>query len=109
MSDDFASNIQKLTDLAKEVDLLDQDITRKEKCIPIIVIGAIVVPVLAWLLLYFLQPSFVQSKEGLKYVRNNSKVFWWTVIITAIIWGGMYLFTYCKGYKGGKWCSRKIN
>ena len=69
-------------------------------------IAAAVAPVLIFLVLFFLSPSFVQRKEGNKYVRDLGKVFMWVVILTLVVWGGMYLFSYCAGYEGSAVCAR---
>ena len=105
MSDKFA---QKIEDLQKQISSASGKASKKEKCIPTMIIAAIAVPILAWVLLYFLQPSFVQKKEGNKYVRSAAKVFYWTVGVTVVIWIAMYLFTYCQSYSGlSMLCSRK--
>jgi hypothetical protein len=70
----------------------------QEHCVSMLMIAGIVTPFLVWILLYWLQPSFVQKKEGTKYVRDNGQVLKWTVIITVGLWMVMYLFTYCTGY-----------
>jgi len=76
-----------------------------EKCIPTMTIAAVVVPVLIFLVLFFLSPRFVQRKEGSKYIRCLKKVFLWTVILSIILWVTMYLYTYYKNYNGSLICS----
>lgn len=77
-----------------------------EKCIPTSYIAAAVAPVLIFLVLFFLSPSFVQRKEGSKYVRDMKRVFAWTTGLTVVLWIGMYLFTYCAGWEGTSVCAR---
>lgn len=102
------SYAQKVSDLQSHVSAASAKVADKEKCFPTMLIAGIVAPILVTVLLYFLQPSFVQKKEGTKYVRNGPKVFYWTVLITVVIWIAMYLFTYCSGYSGAAMlCSRK--
>lgn len=74
-----------------------------EKCIPMTSIAAAVAPVLFFLALYFITPGFVRRSEGGKEVRDMKKVFMWTVILTLVSWGGMYLFTY---YQSASVCAR---
>ncbi len=104
--DDFGKTYE---DLKSHVEKARIGIESKEKCFPIMIIIGAVAPVLVWLVLYFLQPSFVQKKEGDVYVRNNTKVFYWTVLITLIIWVAMYLFSFCSGSKAiPMFCTRRL-
>lgn len=99
---------EKVAELQEQISSVSEKATGKEKCVPTMLIAGIVAPILVWILLYFLQPSFVQKKEGTKYVRDSTKVFYWTVLITVIIWVAMYLFSYCQGYQSAAMlCSRK--
>lgn len=72
-------------------------ISSKEWCFPTLMIAGIAAPFLLLILLFFLQPSFVQRQEGDKYVRDGRKVFYWSIAMTLILWLGMYLYTYCSG------------
>lgn len=108
MSTKAAAFKERVAGLQKEITAVAGKAAGKEKCIPTMLIAGIVAPILVWVLLFFLQPSFVQKKEGVKYVRDNTKVFYWTVLVTVVIWIAMYLFTYCQGYEGAAMlCSRK--
>jgi len=99
---------RKIDDLSGLLKSRKEAISRKEKCIPTMLIAGVITPIVIWILLYFIQPRFVQSKEGAKYVRSNTKVFYWTLLITVIIWVGMYLWTWCKGYGNiSMLCARK--
>nr|QBK86338.1 MAG: membrane protein [Marseillevirus LCMAC102] len=104
MSVPFSSKIDKLQ---AHVEVSNAKAANKEKCVPIMLIVGIIVPLLIFLLLYFLQPSFVQKKEGTKYIRNNTKLFYWTLLITVVLWIAMYLFSYCKGYEKSAMLCRK--
>ena len=105
MSTKTASYREKVQQLQGELRKAE-GILGSEKCIPTMAIAAAVAPVLIFLVLFFLSPSFVQRKEGSKYVRCLKKVFMWTVILTLVIWGGMYLFTYCQGWEATSVCAR---
>lgn len=83
-----------------------EELLGSEKCIPTISIAAAAAPVLIFLMLFFLSPSFVQRKEGTKYTRCLKRVFMWTVILSILVWTGMYLFSYCAGYSGTAVCAR---
>jgi heme/copper-type cytochrome/quinol oxidase subunit 2 len=99
---------EKVAELQGQINSASGKAASKEKCIPTMLIAGIIAPILVWLVLYFLQPSFVQKKDGNKYVRDNTLVFYWTVFVTVIIWVSMYLFTYCQGYDSAAMlCSRK--
>ncbi len=99
---------QKIIDLQKQINAQSKNATKKEKCIPTMLIAGIIAPILIWVLLYFLRPSFVQKRDGNKYIRCGTKVFYWTVLITVAIWVTMYLVTFCSGYKStAMLCARK--
>lgn len=92
--------------LARQIEELESSlekerkgITSKESCFPTMLILGILTPIIIWVILYFVSPKFVQDKEGNRQVRSNTKVFYWTVIFTLLIWIGMYLWTWCKGFK----------
>ena len=105
MADDFTD---KLAEMRNSVENIRNAIGEKspsvKSCIPVTMMVAIAVPFLLLILLYAIQPSFVQKKDGKKYVRSGGKVILWTIILTAVVWLGMYLFTFCKGYAAKKLC-----
>jgi len=88
-------NIDRLSKLIKEK---KEQISKKAKCFPTMIVAGIIVPIVIWLILYFVQPEFVQVREGSRKVRSTTKVFYWTIIITVIIWAAMYLWVWCRGY-----------
>lgn len=88
-------NIQ---ELSRSLTKHRKTIAQKERCLPTMLIAGIIAPIIIWLVLYFIQPRFVQTKEGNKYTRSNTKVFYWAALITVLVWVGMYLWTWCQGY-----------
>lgn len=79
----------------------------KQKCLPTMMIAGAITPVILFLLFFFIKPSFVQVKEGNKFVRSGKKVFMYTIVLTLVTWLGMYLFTYCRGYnRASMLCAR---
>ena len=88
----------KISELSHLVKTAKGKLDEKEKCIPIMLIVGAIVPIVVWLALYFIQPAFVKVQEGSKQVRSNTKVFYWTVIITVVAWVAMYLWAWCQGY-----------
>lgn len=98
---------EKVDELSSEVKKLEQSLGGNAKCAPKVLIVGALTPLVAWLGLYFLQPRFVQKKEGEKYERDSGKVLWWSVIITLIVWLVMYLYTMYGGKEGivGTICS----
>ena len=87
-----------IKELGSRVDAHKNKIMKKEKCLPMMLIAGIIAPVIIWLALYFIQPNFVQTKEGDAHTRSNKKVFYWSALITVLIWVGMYLWSWCQGY-----------
>ena len=94
MSSKYEELLKKLQEGIKNV---GGKITSKEKCLPTMLIAGIAAPILIWLVLYFVQPRFVSEKEGNKHVLSKTKVFYWTVIFTILVWIAMYLWTWCRG------------
>jgi len=86
--------------LRQDADLTGARITRKKKCIPTLLIVGMAIPFVVWLVLYALQPSFVQKKQGSKYVRDNMKVFQWTLLVSVIFWVALFLFSHCRSIQG---------
>ena len=112
MSSSDAAFEQKIKELQERIDSSSKRVSkeeRKEKCMPIVLGIGIVAPILIWLALYFLKPGFVRKKEegaGGKEVRDGKLVFWWSVLLTLLVWGALYLYTYFDGYGGSSICSK---
>lgn len=110
MEDDYANTI---SELRNSVQNIRNSINESRSpplgsslrsCLSVTTVVGFFIPFILLLLLYLVQPSFVQKKEGNKYVRSGGKVALWTIILTAVVWLGMYLFTFCKGYAAKKVC-----
>lgn len=104
-----ASLAPRVAALRKLADDTAKKINGKEKCIPTLLIIAVIAPFIIWAMFYFTKPSFVQKKnaDG-SYQRDNKKVFMWTFIIALVVWACLYLWTYCQGYdKNAFTCFRK--
>lgn len=93
-----------MSDLDEQLENWTKMVGGESGCFPtFLVIGALV-PIVLFLALYFMQPSFVQTKDDDGFARSNKKVVMWTIGATLLIWAGMYLFTYCQGYSGHQVC-----
>jgi Trk-type K+ transport system membrane component len=90
----------KVAELQKKIDDAGKGVAAKESCFPTLMVVGIAIPFVILLLLFFLQPSFVQKKEGNKYVRDGKRIFYWTLAVTLIGWLGLYLYSYCMGFSG---------
>lgn len=95
-SPQFAERIQKLQAATEEG---ERKMAAKERSIPTTVIIGAVIPFVVLLILFLVQPSIVQKKEGSKYIRDSKKMFYWTIGLTLVAWLGLYLWTWCRGYK----------
>lgn len=91
---------EQINTLRRDADLVGDRITKKKKCVPTLLIVGMAIPFIIWLVLYALQPSFVQKKQGSKYVRDNMKIFQWTLLVSVIFWIALYLFSFCSSQKG---------
>src|SRR5690348_15878779 len=89
----------------QEIDQLSKQLGMEGPgCFPTMIIVAIAIPIVLWLLLYFVSPSFVQVKDGSSFVRSNKKVVMWTFGLSVVLWLGLWLFTYCQGYQSHQLC-----
>jgi len=62
---------------------------------PMIIIAGLIVPFIIFSGLFFGKPSIVKNPESDE--RDNTKVFYWTLLITVVIWVLMYIGMYCSG------------
>lgn len=92
----FKEKIERLQAATEEG---ERKLTSKERSLPTIVIVGAVIPFVLLLVLFLVQPSIVQKKEGNKYVRDSKKIFYWTIGLTLVAWLGLYIWTWCQGYK----------
>ena len=67
---------------------------KKEGGFPMKIIAGLIIPFVVAVGLFFGKPSFVKNEKD---ERENSKVFYWTLLITVVIWVLMYIGFYCAG------------
>jgi hypothetical protein len=89
---------ERVAGLEKKLQEATKNVSSQEGCFPTTMVIGIAIPFVLLLLLFFLQPSFVQKKEGAKYVRDGKRIFYWTIGITLVMWIGLYLYSYCLGF-----------
>ena len=92
----FQERIAQLDDCIKRT---EQVANKKAKSIPVIVLAGLATPVLIGLVLYIVQPRFVQTEEDDEFKRDTRKVVKYTAFITLAMWAAMYGFTYTEMYK----------
>lgn len=73
---------------AQPVEVIKSD----KKEIPWKMVIGVASPVLIFALLYIIQPKMVKKKEGSQHVRSNTRVFVLTLVLSALVWGGIYLY-----------------
>ena len=56
-------------------------------------------PVIIFILIYFIEPGFIQKKEGNNYVIDNRKLWGYWALFTFIIWVLLLMYAYSRGYK----------
>ena len=87
-----------INSLRQDAEMTSARISSKQKCVPTLLIVGMVIPFIVCIVLYALQPSFVQKKQGSKYVRDWMKIFQWTVLVSAVFWVALYIFSAsCRG------------
>ena len=69
----------------------------REKRIPIMVIIGSIVPVVIFITLFFWKPKFVREYdsdlEEYTEERDTKKIFSYTLIISLVVWVGLYVFS----------------
>lgn len=64
------------------------------------IILAVTAPIVVFLALYIIKPSFVEEEDNGKTKRSIKKVLMWTVAITMAAWGCIYGYSvYTSGAK----------
>ncbi len=58
-----------------------------------------ITPVVMFILLYFIEPGFIQKKEGNKYVIDNRKLWGYWFLFTFVVWVLLFLYMFSRGYK----------
>lgn len=98
---------EKISQLEEKLKSVNKDVKSKDSCFPTLMVVGVAIPFVLLLLLFFLQPSFVQKKEGNAYIRDGKKIFYWTLAISLISWVCLYLYSYCIGYNNASMvCAR---
>jgi hypothetical protein len=85
--------VEKINILEKEI-ASDCNTTTKNKYF---LIALIAIPLILFVLLYMLSPSFIMKTENEKKMRDGSKLFMWTAGLTVLSWGGLYGYYKYKG------------
>ena len=90
---DFQNRIDKLQDDLQTISI-NENININEKstwCVSYEMMISIAAPIITLLVLYFWSPSFVMSDGKLSW----SKVLMYTVGVSVLVWGSVYLYNYC--------------
>jgi hypothetical protein len=97
---------QKVATLEQSISQASQSVNAKERCLPMMLIVGAIFPLILATILFFWQPSIVQTKEGGKMVRSNKKLFYWTLGTTIVVWAAMYGYSYYTGHIAKMVCAR---
>jgi hypothetical protein len=88
----------KVQQLSAAIDEGTRKVSLKDQCFPTVVGIGVVVPFGTMLVLFLTRPYFVRKYEGNKSTLNVKRLFWYSMGITLLIWGMMYLFNLFKGF-----------
>ena len=69
----------------------------KISCLPASFIYAVVTFVVLWLALFFFSPKIVCRKEGERYTRDNTKVFFWSLGLGVLVGSAIMVYGKMKG------------
>jgi len=89
-----------IADLQGQLDACQAKVSLQDNCVSALIVIGVVTPIVLFLLLYFIQPRFVTSKQGDQEVRDKMKLFLWTVGVTLVVWIALYLYAYFNNYAG---------
>ena len=98
---------EKIADLEKEVDKFSKETGVSTTCGNATLIVGGVTPFAIAILFYVVKPRFVLKKEGEKSVIDAKKVAQWTLLLSLIVWVGLYLYSYYGGSMGSLLCFAK--
>ncbi len=97
---------RKIDQLQSHIEKASCPTGKSSKCMPVMLIGAAAIPVVAAAALYFISPSFVKTDDGMEKVLSKTKVLCWTIAITLLLWAVMYGYSFYGGVeKMGNLCS----
>lgn len=89
---------EKVDQLSAAIDEGHRRVSIKDQCFPTAVATGVVAPFATMLILFLSKPSFVRRSEGTRSVLSVKKMFWYTLGITILIWGMMYIFNMFRGF-----------
>ena len=87
---------EKLDKLSEEVEIASKELGESSSCFSIPLIAGIATPFILALALWGAKPKFVTKKSGDKTLIDTKKLLQWTIIMSLVIWIGLYLYTYCQ-------------
>lgn len=88
MSSPFEEKVRQLSQAIEEG---KRKINSTEQSFPTAIALGSLVPFSTMLLLFLIKPSFVKKYEGDKSVVSGYKFFFYTTLITSLLWCGMYI------------------
>lgn len=84
---DYRSKVKQLENELAKVKFTPEN----ETCVSNIWLVGAGAPVVIFLIIYFLNPSFVNSKnEKGQEEQSITKVIIWTTVFSLLVWGGLY-------------------
>ena len=86
----------KIDILSTQVEKASENLGAESSCFTIPLVAGIATPFVLALVLWGAKPKFVTKKIGDKTALDVKKLLQWTIIMSLIIWIGLYLYTYCQ-------------
>jgi heme/copper-type cytochrome/quinol oxidase subunit 2 len=91
----FGQRVEELSNLISGASSKAQE--KEGSSIITIGVGALIIPIVIFVSLWFIQPTFVTNTETVPPEKNTKKVASWTVLFSIIIWILIYI---CFSYSG---------
>ena len=88
----------RINKLSQSIDEGTRKVYIKDQCFPTVVAVGATVPFITMLVLYLTKPFFVKRYEGSRSLLDVKKFFWYSMLITIVVWGGVYIFNKYRGF-----------
>lgn len=101
VQDDINSQIQELKEIigTPEDSVMESKHRVQRVCFSSIWILVAITPVVVFLLLFFIEPGFIQKKQGNEWVIDNQKLWSYWALFTFCIWVLLALYSFSRGYR----------
>ena len=102
LQDDFNQKVKEYKEIIGtplEGDRGTDTVIVERVCFSSIWILVALTPVVMFLLLYFIEPGFIQKRSGNEWVIDNKKLWLYWALFSFIVWIMLCFYTFSRGFK----------